>query len=66
MAQSMAEPLLTPDQVAAVLGVPKTTLFRWRVDAKGPLGIRVGKHLRFRQSEVDRWLDEHTDTRGAA
>lgn len=66
MAQSTAEPLLTPDQVAAVLGVPKTTLFRWRVDQKGPLGIRVGKHLRFRQSEVDRWLDEHTDTRGAA
>jgi excisionase family DNA binding protein len=66
MAQSTVEPLLTPDEVAAVLGIPKTTLFRWRVDSKGPKGIRVGKHLRFRPSEISRWLDEHTDTRGAA
>lgn len=66
MTQATAEPLLTPDEVAELLGIPKTTLYRWRVGSKGPCGIRVGKHLRFRRSEVDRWLDEHSDTKHAA
>ncbi|NMM16649.1 MAG: helix-turn-helix domain-containing protein [Cellulomonas sp.] len=60
------DPLLTLDDLAAYLGVPKGTLYRWRVDHKGPRGIRFGKHLRFRRSEVDPWLDSLTDDREAA
>lgn len=66
MIDTVAQALLKPDEVAELLGIPKATLYRWRVDSKGPRGIRVGKHLRFRQSEVDRWLDEHSDTKHAA
>ena len=60
------EPLLTLDDVAAYLGVPKGTLYRWRVDGKGPRAIRFGKHVRFRRSEVEPWLDSRTDDREAA
>lgn len=53
--------LLTPDEVAQWLGKPKATLYAWRSRNLGPRGIRVGNALRYRRSEVERWLDEHTD-----
>lgn len=53
----MAERLLTPVEVAEVLGVPVATLYQWRTRGEGPLGLRVGRHLRYRQADLDRWLD---------
>ncbi|WP_448613342.1 helix-turn-helix transcriptional regulator [Modestobacter sp. URMC 112] len=47
--------------MAAFVGVPKQTLYVWRAQSKGPRGIRVGKHLRYRWSDVDAWLDEQAD-----
>ncbi|MCV2489454.1 helix-turn-helix domain-containing protein [Geodermatophilus sp. YIM 151500] len=54
-------PLGTVEDVAAYIGVPKQTLYNWRTQAKGPRGIRVGKHLRYRWEDVDAWLDEQAD-----
>jgi excisionase family DNA binding protein len=55
------DPLLTVDDVATWLGKPKNTLYAWHSRGKGPRAIRVGNTLRYRRSEVDRWLDAHTD-----
>ena len=55
------DPLLTIDDVAAWLGKPKNTLYAWHSRGKGPRAIRVGNTLRYRRSEVERWLDSHTD-----
>jgi excisionase family DNA binding protein len=55
------DPLLTIDQVAQWLGKPKNTLYAWHSRDKGPRAIRVGNTLRYRRSEVERWLDAHTD-----
>jgi len=55
------DPLLTIDEVAAWLGKPKNTLYAWHSRGKGPRAIRVGNTLRYRRSEVERWLDAHTD-----
>jgi excisionase family DNA binding protein len=55
------DPLLTPDEVAHWLGKPKATLYAWRSRGIGPRGIRVGNALRYRRSDVERWLDDHTD-----
>lgn len=55
------DPLLTVDQVAEWLGKPKATLYAWRSRRQGPRAIRVGNVLRYRRSEVERWLDEQTD-----
>jgi excisionase family DNA binding protein len=57
------DPLLTVDQVARWLGKPKATLYAWRTRGLGPKAIRVGNVLRYRRSEVERWLDAHTDDR---
>jgi excisionase family DNA binding protein len=56
----LAEPLRTAPEVAAYLGVPIDTLYAWRYRQKGPRGVRVGRHLRYRQEDVDRWLEQRT------
>ena len=56
------DPLLTVDEVAAWIRKPKATLYAWRSRGLGPRGIRVGNGLRYRRSDVEAWLDAHTDT----
>ena len=48
--------LLTPEQVSEMLSIPRATLYAWRTKGKGPDGLRVGKHLRYRASAIDAWL----------
>lgn len=50
--------LMTRADVAQLLGVEEKTLANWRTRAFGPQGFRVGKAVRYRPEEVDRWLGE--------
>ena len=52
------ERLLSPEEVAAFLGVPVKTLYQWRYKGGGPRGLRVGRHLRYRPADVERWLEQ--------
>jgi excisionase family DNA binding protein len=49
---------MTPHQLAAYLGVPVNTVYRWRTLGIGPRGFRVGRHTRFRRADVDAWLEQ--------
>ena len=55
------QPLVGPQEVADWLGVPLGTVYRWRTNGDGPPGLRVGKHLRYRVKDVERWLDAQVD-----
>jgi excisionase family DNA binding protein len=47
--------LLSVEELAAYLGVPKKTVYGcWR--QWGLRGYRVGRYLRFRQRQVEEWL----------
>ena len=47
--------LLSVDELAAYLGVPKKTVYGcWR--QWGLQGYRVGRYLRFRERHVEEWL----------
>jgi excisionase family DNA binding protein len=48
--------LLTPDDVAERLGVPKATLYTWRHCGEGPAWFRVGRHLRTTEADLAAWL----------
>lgn len=48
--------MATPAEVADYLQVPVKTLYRWRYAGEGPPAYRVGRHLRFRWSDVEGWL----------
>ena len=50
--------LATTAQVAAFLhDIPPHTLEQWRSQGKGPKYIKVGRHVRYRWSDVQAWLD---------
>lgn len=48
---------LTVDDVAAHLQVSRDTVYRW-VDKRGMPVYRVGRTLRFRMADVDRWVEQ--------
>jgi excisionase family DNA binding protein len=56
-APETSDPLWDMDEVSTYLKVPKRTLYRWRTHNYGPRGIRVGRHVRYRQSAVIEWVD---------
>ena len=52
--------LLTTDEVAEFLGVSPRTIEDWRRRGGGPRFIRLrGRAVRYRPSELARWLAEH-------
>jgi excisionase family DNA binding protein len=51
--------LLWPEQVAEMLGVPIGTLANWRYQGRGPAFVKVGRHVRYRRSDVAGWIEEH-------
>ncbi len=53
--------LLTVVEVADYLRIPVATLYVWRSHGKGPRAVRVGRHLRYRLADVERWLDRAAD-----
>jgi excisionase family DNA binding protein len=58
--------LLSPEQLAEYLGVPLATIYRWRTRGAGPVGHKVGRHVRYRLRTVDAWLDQQADPQSAA
>jgi excisionase family DNA binding protein len=54
--------LLTVEDLAEYLEVPVATIYAWRYHRQGPPGFRVGKHLRFRWSDVEAWINDRVKT----
>jgi predicted DNA-binding transcriptional regulator AlpA len=54
----LQQTLHTPESLSAFLGVPVATLYRWRTTGDGPPALKIGRHLRYRPRDVERWLDQ--------
>lgn len=54
--------LMGTKELAEYLGVPLQTLYKWRATGGGPRAIRLGRALHWRHAEVERWLDECTES----
>jgi len=54
--------LLSPRQLADYLNVPLSTLYAWRYHGDGPPGFRVGKHVRYRWTDVQEWVQDQLET----
>ncbi|MTB87172.1 helix-turn-helix domain-containing protein [Aeromicrobium senzhongii] len=50
---------LSIDDLANELQIPKKTIYNWRSvrPQLGPRGFQVGRHVRFRREDVDRWVE---------
>jgi len=47
--QSKSSVLLTVDQVSIYLGLARSTLNKWRCHGGGPVFIKMGRAVRYRQ-----------------
>ena len=48
--------LMTPRELSSYLGVPSGTLANWRYQGHGPPFVKVGRQVRYRTDDLDRWL----------
>mgnify|MGYP006273288665 CR=1 FL=1 len=55
---SAAEALLTPRDVADMLRVSVRTLYRWIDHGHVTPPLRLGRSLRWRRDDIDRWLED--------
>jgi excisionase family DNA binding protein len=55
------DPLVTITELAEYLGVPIKTIYEWRQSGRGPVGIRIGRHLKFRLTDIQAWVDGQRD-----
>ena len=49
--------ILTTRQAAHYLGLSMTTLNKWRCYGFGPKYLKLGRAVRYRQEELDRYLE---------
>jgi excisionase family DNA binding protein len=56
--------ILTIDQAAAYLSIPKATLYTWRTRRAGfgPRAVKLGSCLRYRRSDLDAWVADHLES----
>lgn len=52
--------LATAEELAEYCGVPVSTVYQWSSRGGGPKLIKVGRHLRARWDDVEKWLDAQT------
>lgn len=52
----MTDEALNPRQAARYLGCQDSTLRAWRASGFGPGFYRLGRLIRYRRAELDRWI----------
>ncbi len=48
---------LDSNQAATYLGLKRTTLEAWRCRGDGPKFAKLGRAVRYRQSDLDTWIE---------
>lgn len=57
----MESEFLSVEQLAALLDVTPATVYGLRYRKDAPPAARIGRELRFRRLDVDRWLERRTE-----
>src|SRR5215207_271035 len=63
MTLQAGDKLMSLTDVSEMLGIPVHTLYRWRHKGDGPVGYRVGRHVRYRREAVEAGLGQRADQR---
>lgn len=54
--------MMTTEKAAEYLGLKETTLEAWRCKGGGPVFIKMGKAVRYRLEDLDRFLNARART----
>ncbi len=57
---SQPETLLTTQQAAWLMRVSPKTLARMRMEGRGPCFVKIGRSVRYRQSDLLGWISANT------
>ena len=49
---------MTTKQLAEYLGISESLLHTYRADGIGPVYLKLGKLVRYRLDDVEKWLEE--------
>jgi len=60
--QPEPDPLLGVPDLCEEFGVTRSAIYKWRERKTGPKGFKIGRYVKYRRSEVNRWLAEQGDT----
>lgn len=52
--------MLDTKAAAEHLGLAKVTLDMWRSQGRGPRFVKMGRAVRYRMSDLDRWVEDHS------
>jgi excisionase family DNA binding protein len=53
------ETWLDSEELSGYIKVPRRTLDQWAYKGIGPKFVRMGRHRRYRVSDVEKWADQH-------
>lgn len=56
MARESVDAVLSLAEASIAIGVSPFTLRAWLAKGDGPAHLRVGRQIKFRQTDVERWL----------
>jgi excisionase family DNA binding protein len=56
----MKDALLDTEEAAEYMRVPAGTLRQWRYLGRGPAYVHVGRAVRYREGDLDAWLEANT------
>ena len=56
-APSPRKELLSPAELADYVGVPVRTVYQWNHSGTGPAPIKIGRHVRYRATDVESWIN---------
>jgi predicted DNA-binding transcriptional regulator AlpA len=62
--ESASERHLTVGQLAEREQVPVQTIYTWNKNGDGPVYLKVGRHVRYRMSDVVAWERTRITSRG--
>jgi excisionase family DNA binding protein len=54
-------PWLSPEDLAAELGVPVKSIYVWNHKGTGPAVTKLGRRVRYSRKAVDEWLAGRTE-----
>lgn len=53
--ETTMQKLMTPDEIAEMLSVKKSTIYNWTHIGFIP-HVKIGRHVRFREADILKWL----------
>ena len=56
--RTLSTELWTTQDLAARYQVPLATIYKWNAEGTGPRRLRLGRHVRYRSDDVERWEEQ--------